>query len=123
MLTEIKIKPQSNSDIGFEKRDVFSEKYDYEVIDNYCHCFMCTYFSFNNTKGNIEWAGKNGCGSCRLLKEMGAYNGVLSSAVCNAFLSSRGTDINGKPAKKLPDFVKLEKDEKGNTNVMLVRSA
>ena len=116
MLTEIKIKPQSNSDIGFEKRDVFSDKYDYEIYEEYARyamCLTCAYFSFSNTKSNTEWRGKNACGNCRLMKSLGAYEGVLSLAVCNGYLSSMGTDINGKPAKKLPDFVKLEKTEKG----------
>ena len=89
MLTESKIKPQSKSDIGFEKRDVFSKKFDYETF-TFALCFRCAYFAFSNTKGNTEWAGNNGS----------------------------GTDINGNPAKKLPDFVRLEKTE-GGVSVVL----
>jgi len=119
-MKKIKIKPQSKSDIRFEKRDVFSEKYDYEV-SNYAMCVVCAYFQFNNTKENKEWLGKNGCGSCRLIKSMGAYDGVMSTAVCNKFLSHKGTDLNQKHVKNLPDFVKLIKDKKGNTSVVLTK--
>ena len=119
MLKEIKIKPKSGSEIRLEKRDIFSDKYDYENF-NHAFCFRCAYFTFSNTKENTEWAGKNGCGNCHLLKTLGAYDGVMSTAVCNMFLSHLGTDINQNRVSpsQLPDFLKLEKSENGKFSIV-----
>jgi len=118
----IKIKPTPKSEVKFDRRDVFSHKFDYEVF-YYAMCVNCAYFSFENTKENIEWGGKYSCGKCRLAKAMGAYEGVLSTAVCNKYLSHQGTNINQKTVtlKQLPDFVNMVKDEKGKYHVTLTK--
>ena len=120
MKMEINVKRETDSGIRFDKRDVFSSKYGYETF-NFALCAVCAYFKYENTKETIDWAGKNGCGKCRLIKEMGAYDGVMTTAVCNKFLSQMGKNINGKTAsiKELPDFVKLVKDENGKISVLL----
>jgi len=117
----IKIKPTPKSEAKFERRDVFSDKYNYEAFD-FALCVRCAYFSFEHSKEAVEWAGKYGCGKCRLAKAMGAYEGVKATAVCDKYLSHIGTDINGKRAtpKQLPEFVKLIKNEKGRYTVTLI---
>jgi ABC-type cobalamin/Fe3+-siderophores transport system ATPase subunit len=97
-------------------------KIKYEVF-NFALCVSCAYFSFENTKETVEWTGKNGCGKCRLIKSMGAYDGVMAIAVCDKFLSHKGTDIKGKSAtvRQLPDFVKLIKGEEGRYSVTLTQ--
>jgi len=117
----IKIKPTPKGEVKFERRDVFSDRYDYEVF-HFALCVGCAYFSFDHSKEAVEWAGKYGCGKCHLAKAMGAYEGVLATSVCDNFLSHMGTDINGKSAtpEQLPDFVKLTKNEKGRYAVTLI---
>jgi hypothetical protein len=110
------------SEAAFENRVKFSDKNDYEFF-NFALCAVCVYFSFNNRdKDNIEWVGKNGCGDCRLMKAQGAYGGVMTTAVCNKFLSYQGRNIKGKRAsvRGLPAFVKLVKD-KDQVSVVLAK--
>ena len=116
----VTVKRKTKSDLQFEKRGLFSDKYDYETFD-FALCAVCAYFSFHNSKDNVEWAGKNGCGSCRLMRSQGIYNGVMTTAVCNKFLSWQGKDINQKQVnkKRLPNFVKLVQNEKGKTFVSI----
>ena len=115
-----KIKPTQKSEAKFKRRSVFSRKNGYKDF-NFALCVGCAYFSFDNSKEAVEWAGKYGCGKCRLAKAMGASGVVMATAVCDKFLSHKGTDINGKSVtqKHLPDFVKLTKNEKGRCAVTL----
>jgi hypothetical protein len=117
----IDIIPKNKKDIRYERSSVFKRKNGYEVF-NYAMCLNCAYFSFDNTKDAVQWEGKNGCGKCRLAKAMGAYEGVMATAVCDKFLSHTGTDINGKSVtvRQLPDFVKLVKEE-GRNSVTLAK--
>ena len=101
----------ANNDRTFDKRDRLSDKYDYEVFD-FALCVRCIYFSFSNTKNNVDWAGKNGCGNCALLKHENAYNGVMTTAVCNKFLSSKGTNINGHKVRNYYGCTKTRKNKK-----------
>jgi hypothetical protein len=45
----------------------------------------------------------------------GAYGGVMAQAVCNRFMSTQGTDINGKVVEPslLPAWVKTRKNKSG----------
>ena len=109
---------RNTSEKAFDKRDKFADKYNYEFF-NFCLCIKCAYYTISNTKTNTKWQGQNSCGNCKLLEAQGAFHGVMSTAVCNKFLSHFGSDINGKRARNLPDFVKLVKNEKGNISVVL----
>ena len=90
----------TKNDMAFEKREKLSDKFVYKVFDQ-PFCFLCAYFHFSNTKGNINWRGKNSCGTCALMKRNGAYGGVMSSATCSKFQFNTGTNINGKPVKNM----------------------
>jgi len=117
----IKIKPMQKSEAKFKRRSVFSRKNGYKDF-NFALCVGCAYFSFDHSKEAVEWAGKYSCGNCRLAKAMGAYEGVMATAVCDKFLSHFGTDIDGKSAtpKQLPDFVKLTKNKRGRYAVTFI---
>jgi hypothetical protein len=117
----IDIIPKSKKDIRYERSGVFKRENGYQPFD-FALCINCAYFSFDNTKEAVEWAGKYGCGKCRLAKAMGAYDGVMATAICGKFLSHTGTDINGKSTtvRQLPDFVKLVKEE-GRYSVTLTK--
>ena len=77
------------SEKAFEKREKLSDKTDYEVF-NFALCAFCRSFRVNNSKPNVEWAGKGMTGNCGYIKSKGAYNGVMASAVCNQFRDSKG---------------------------------
>jgi len=117
----IKTKPTQKSEAKFKRRSVFSRKNGYKDF-NFALCVGCAYFSFDHSKEAVEWAGKYGCGKCRLAKAMGAYEGVMATAVCDKFISPFGKGINGKSLtqKQLPDFVKLTKNEKGQYAVTFI---
>jgi hypothetical protein len=94
-----------------KNRETWSKTNDYEVY-NYAVCLHCKYFklySAHCTHGN-----------CGLMEQEGAYNGVMALAVCNRFLSTHGTDINGKVVipSLLPKWNKTRKDKAGNIFVV-----
>ena len=92
-------------------RSEWSKVNDYEVFE-WCLCLNCSYFKID-TAQPIS-------GDCGLMEQEGVYSGVLTQAVCNRYLSKRGTDINGKvlnPAM-LPPWVKTHKDKSGSVFVV-----
>jgi hypothetical protein len=60
---------------------------DYEVF-NWALCLKCKHF-----KIDLEYSFH---GDCELMRREGAYPGVMAYAVCDRFLSRKGTDINGR---------------------------
>jgi hypothetical protein len=65
----------------------FRKVNDYEVF-NWALCLECVHFKMDLS---IPIHG-----DCSLMEKEGAYNGVMAQAVCNRFLSRKGSDINGK---------------------------
>jgi hypothetical protein len=68
-------------------RSAWSRANDYEVF-NFALCLECRHFRIDPS---LPIHGK-----CELMSQEGAYPGVMAQAVCNRFLSSKGTDINGR---------------------------
>ena len=68
-------------------RTKWSKVNDYEVY-NFASCMICRHFKLD--------AAHPFHGDCGLMEKEQAYNGVMVDAVCNRFLSTKGTDINGK---------------------------
>jgi hypothetical protein len=54
------------------------------------------------------------------MRQERAYSGVMTQAVCNRFLSSNGTNINGRVVKPalLPAWVKTRKTGTGEIYVV-----
>jgi len=80
-------KSQKDYEQKHKVRSKWSNQNDYDVFNN-ALCLECAFF-----KMDIDLPI---CGACKLMEQEGAYNGVLAQAVCNRFLSHKGTDINGK---------------------------
>jgi hypothetical protein len=74
----------------------------YEVF-NWPFCLECKHFTIDTSHPF--------CGDCELMKQEGEYPGVMTQAVCNRFLSTKGTDINGRviDPSMLPAWVKTRK--------------
>jgi hypothetical protein len=91
----------------YEKaRSAWDKANDYEVF-NFALCLECRHFRIDPSLP-IH-------GDCELMKQERAYSGVMAQAVCNRFLSSNGTDINGRAVKPalLPAWVKTRKPGRG----------
>ena len=79
----------------------FRKKYDYEVF-NWAFCMECVYYR-QDTKGKAY-------GSCLRMEKEGVFPGVMAQATCNAFLSCKGTDIEGAkiPPAEFPNHVLVQ---------------
>jgi hypothetical protein len=79
---------------------------NYEVFD-FGLCLECKHF-----KADKQYHTH---GDCLLMWKEGAYGGVMVNAVCNRFMSTKGTDINGKVVEPslLPAWVKTRKGKQG----------
>jgi hypothetical protein len=79
---------------------------DYDVF-NFALCLECAYFKPAPVATH---------GACALMEKEGAYNGVVAQAVCERFISCKGTNINGKQLD--PDLLsaifKIEKMKDGS---------
>jgi hypothetical protein len=97
---------------AIKTRSKWSKDNDYEVFD-WALCRYCTYFKIDPAHPFH--------GNCELMRQEGAYPGVMAEAVCTRFVSKEGTDINGKVVDPglLPAWVKTRKDKKtGETHVV-----
>ena len=101
-----KIKVSEKRDSGMKKKSL-RKKNKYDVF-NYALCVECIHFQ---SEGDSR-------GSCLLLESAGEYSGVMAQAVCDGFLSGRGTDINGKQLDIFPPW--LIKEPIGNTWILRV---
>ncbi|MDR0404050.1 MAG: hypothetical protein LBH35_10750 [Treponema sp.] len=72
---------------SLKARSAWSKANDYEVF-NWALCLECKYFKINPAHPCY--------GDCELMRQKGAYPGVMAEAVCNRFVSTQGTDINSK---------------------------
>jgi hypothetical protein len=90
---------------ALKARSKWSESNDYEVF-HWSLCLDCKYFKIDPSCSFH--------GDCELMRQEGAYPGVMTEAVCNRFMSKKGTDINGKVIDPglLPSWVKTRKDRK-----------
>jgi hypothetical protein len=84
----------------------FRKVNDYEVFV-WNICMECQHFKADK-KFHTQ-------GDCLLMEKEGGYGGVLATAVCNRFMSTKGTDINGKVVEPtlLPSWVKTRKTKSG----------
>jgi hypothetical protein len=82
----------------------FRKANDYEVFD-WALCLECKHFKIDPAHPFH--------GDCELMEREGAYPGVMAAAVCNRFLSTKGTDINQRVVEPslLPAWVKTRKDK------------
>jgi hypothetical protein len=91
---------------AIQARSKWSKANDYEVF-NWSLCLGCKYFKIDPVYP-IH-------GDCELMKQEGVYPGVMAEAVCNRFLSTQGTDINGRVVDPslLPAWMKTRKTKEG----------
>jgi hypothetical protein len=89
----------------------FRKANDYEVF-NWALCLECEYFKIDPALPIS--------GDCGLMEQQGSYPGVMALAVCNCFMSHKGTDINGKVVNPalLPAWVKTRKNKAGETYIV-----
>jgi hypothetical protein len=96
---------------ALKARRWWSRANDYEVF-NFALCLECRHFRIDPsfpTQGN-----------CELIKQEGAYPGVMAQAVCSRFLSRNGTDINGRVVEPalFPAWVKTRKTKAGEVYIV-----
>jgi hypothetical protein len=84
---------------------------DYEVF-NWALCLECKHFTIDTSHPFR--------GYCELMRQEGEYPVVMTEAVCNRFLSTKGTDINGRviDPSLLPAWVKNRKTKTGEVCVV-----
>jgi len=78
---------------------------------NRAHCLCCAFFKID---ANMPIHGK-----CRLMDREGIYDGVMTDAVCNRFISRHGTDIDGKrlDPDALSAFFEFERLKNGDVYI------
>jgi hypothetical protein len=89
---------------ALKARSKWSKDNDYEVFA-WNICLECKYFKINPAHPVH--------GDCELMRQEGAYPGVMVTAVCNRYINKRGYDLNGKVVDPglLPAWIKTRKDK------------